>query len=178
MQHVIVLRGASASSREREENIPAVVKDIIRQTIGFDDLFFDVARSKREILRLLKLDRRLGVKRIGIFGKSWGGAQAIKAVKSYGRKVSQFDTFCLCTVDPHNWWIGDRRDAKLPRRMPICFRAWNVFQKNRYPRGAYVHRAENEYLHDPGIDHFNITTSDQAKDVIEKAIQYMNTGEA
>lgn len=79
----------------------------------------------------------------------------------------------IVTVDPHApFWLcgpGEPIDGLL--RTEAKYKLWNVFQSDRYPRGASVLGANN--IHAYGTDHTDIIRTEEARDTYHEAVSWV-----
>jgi len=161
---VIIVGGMSESSQEEKDTISSkflrIASDSNRWRAGRVIVreFDPRGRLKKKILPVLKEFPYTNTEGLLLLGKSAGAYELHNFVQGHLHQVLSYLKKAIVTIDPHYPFGKCGPDSPINARIyaPLisCF---NVYQTEKYPRGAQVIGAHNfSATTDKGIDHFNI----------------------
>ena len=110
-------------------------------------------------------------------GKSKGAVDTLTVVDRYFPLVDEFKSVLVLLFDPHGKARGEffkppygKRSANVIDRWGTDYPVINVYQKNKWPTGAYVYGASN-FRCQRGTDHFNILKNGIGHNFIRSTIE-------
>jgi len=110
-----------------------------------------------------------------IIGKSLGGVKAFRVYKRICNKIAQHRRVSLVLIDAHSpfpTFYGPYRKIKIKTKHANT-KVWNVYQRNKYPRGAYVQNADLNLCLVDGTDHWNIIFKEETKELYRRGFEWL-----
>jgi hypothetical protein len=173
MLQVICLEGSGVSSSDKRPLTQAVKSRLCNIRVNYHT--FTPFRFQAKCKKILDIYRRTEGP-VLIVAKSLGAYRLYK-------HEDEFDEIwrhphrraALITVDPHApWWIcgdGWKRPVEMVMDIPGWVYHKNLFQLDRYPRGACVVRSPNKRIH--GTNHTDIVRHPTVRQEYMDAVNWL-----
>lgn len=167
--------GSSSNGNQIRKNV-----ECIARTVGVDGEFFSLTPFRLRTKLKKIADKENGEILPGEYvfvAKSLGAYRLFKhadALRSIFECTN--NSISIVTIDPHSpfWRCGPMRPINATWLLNYQnIKTWNIFQRDRYPRGAVVIGAEN--IQAEHCDHSKIVISNEAAQAYTEAFEWVTS---